>query len=382
MYFKDIIGLAEIKANLIHNAQTERIAHAQLFAGQEGSGVASLALAYARYINCHQPRMEDACGQCPSCQKYDRMAHPDLYFLFPYINGSKNSSDDFIPHWRDMLLKGAYFNRADWQELIKAGNSQPIIYSKESKMLDEKLAYKISEARYRVIYIWQPELMHEALANKLLKLVEEPPERTVILMASLNPNKVLGTILSRVQFTQVRPLAEQEILYGIDQQGLMSNATFEQKQNIAHLSKGNFREALDHIQGNTEATKNFLFINDVLRGIIKPDPKAMHKMAEQIANLDRESQIRLIIQMNSFFRECLIKPWEATWLNYLRYDQENLAEQLNGVFNTENIIPLMAECDLAIRHIRQNVNTKMVFFDLILRITSTLSPAYKALGLR
>lgn len=383
MYFRDIIGLEDLKQRLIDNARSGHIAHAQLFCGNEGSGASALALAYARYLNCHNPGETDACGRCASCLKYDRLAHPDLFMLYPYINGTKLSSEDFLPHWRNMLTdKGAYFSRTEWQEEIKAGNSQPIIYSKESRFLDEKLAYKVSEAKYRIIYIWQPEKMHETLANKLLKLVEEPPERTIILMASFDPNHVLGTILSRIQYVNVRPLSDEEIKEGICQRGLLSSSGEEQLQTLAHLAQGSFKHALELIEGNEEAQENFMIIEKILTGIMKPDPKEMRRISEEIAALGRESQIRLVSQLGSFFRECLILPFGQWQLNYLRLDQIGLAREIKGAVNEKNIVSLMAECDLAIRHIKQNVNAKMIFFDFILRITSALTPAFKSLGLR
>lgn len=382
MYFKDIVGLDEVKSHLIADARSGHVAHAQLFHGFEGSGVAAVALAYARYLNCLHPGEHDACGKCSSCLKYDRLAHPDLIFLYPYIKGSNTFVDDYLPQWRELLAGNVYFNRADWQDAIGAGNSQPIIYSHESKMLDDKLSYKVSEARYRIIYIWQPERMHEALANKMLKLVEEPPENTIILMASLDPNKIIGTIMSRVQPIHIRPLSDAEIMHGIRMRGLMPAVGSEQMQVWAHLARGNFRQVMDLIAGNAEAQESFGYIREILNGVMRPSPIEMRRLAECIAGLGREVQVRLLMQLAAFFRECMVLPMEQWQLTYLRPEQTDLAQTIRGAVTPQNVSALIDECNLAIRHVQQNVNGKMIFMDLILRLTSQLTPSYRSLGLR
>ena len=210
MYFRDVAGLEDLKTYLRRTAQTRQIAHAQLFAGEEGGGAFPLALAYARYLNCQMPTDTDACGHCPSCLKYDVLAHPDLFFVYPVVNASSSPtpSDDYIRQWREMLGSESYFTPADWLEYIKAGNSQPIIYSKEAEAVEQKLSFRIYEASYRVVMIWQPERMNEAMANKLLKLIEEPPEHTLFFMISSEPDKVLGTIRSRVKQTEFHQAVE------------------------------------------------------------------------------------------------------------------------------------------------------------------------------
>ena len=180
MYFKDIIGQEEIKRHLIQTAQSGVLPHAQLFTEPGGSGAFALALAYARYVNCSRRTDTDACGQCPSCLKYDELAHPDLHFVFPIVakkERKKEICDDYLQEWRAFLHDHTYFGIDQWLDAMDAGNSQALIYSKESDEIIRKLSLKIYEADYRVLLVWLPEKLHVSCANKLLKLIEEPSSR-------------------------------------------------------------------------------------------------------------------------------------------------------------------------------------------------------------
>ena len=202
MYFKDIIGQEEVKERLRQSTRTGIVPHAQLFTEQGGAGAFPLALAYARYLNCTNRTETDACGRCPSCLKYDELAHPDLHFVFPIVakkEKKKEVCDDYLSEWRGFLKEHPYFNMDEWLDYIEAGNSQAIIYSKESDEIIHKLSLKIYEAEYRILMVWLPEKLHPTCANKLLKIIEEPPMKTVILMVSETPDLILGTIQSRAQ---------------------------------------------------------------------------------------------------------------------------------------------------------------------------------------
>ena len=176
--------------------------HAQLFAGQNGVGTFSLALAYAQYLNCTNRTDNDSCGHCPSCLKYEALAHPDLHFVFPIVlkkDKGKEVCDDYLTEWRTFLKDRPYFTFDEWLDCIDAGNSQAIIYSKESDEIIRKVSLKIYEAKYRILLVWLPEKLHPVCANKLLKVIEEPPQNTVILLISETPDLILGTIQSRAQ---------------------------------------------------------------------------------------------------------------------------------------------------------------------------------------
>lgn len=381
MYFRDVAGLEDLKTYLRRTAQTRQIAHAQLFAGEEGGGAFPLALAYARYLNCQMPTDTDACGHCPSCLKYDVLAHPDLFFVYPVVNASSSPtpSDDYIRQWREMLGSESYFTPADWLEYIKAGNSQPIIYSKEAEAVEQKLSFRIYEASYRVVMIWQPERMNEAMANKLLKLIEEPPEHTLFFMISSEPDKVLGTIRSRTQLINVRLLHEIEIVEALSRNNKGNTADIIR---IAHLAEGNYRRAMDLYRGEWADRDNFVLMGRMMGSIIKGDPSKMRPVADELAALGRVSQIGFLTYCLRLFRELYISRVEVAKLNYLSPEEESFVDMLSGGITGQNIRPVMEEVELAIRHIRQNGNGRMIFFDLLLRLTAALAPALRAKGLK
>ena len=186
MFFKDVIGQEEAKQRLIREAKEGKIAHARLFCGPEGIGKLPLAIAYARYLSCNNPGEKDACGICPSCIKFNKLAHPDLHFVFPVIKKkSKDTvSDDFITEWRELLSQTPYFNLNIWLEEMGAENQQAQIYVKESDEIIRKLSLKSSQGGYKIMIIWLPEKMNVECSNKLLKLLEEPPSQTIFLLVS------------------------------------------------------------------------------------------------------------------------------------------------------------------------------------------------------
>ena len=215
MFFKDIIGQEEAKQRLIREAQEGKIAHARLFCGPEGIGKLPLAIAYARYLSCNNPGEKDACGVCPNCIKFNKLAHPDLHFAFPVIKKKAKDtvSDDFIAEWRELLINTPYFNLNIWLEEMGAENQQAQIYVKESDEIIRKLSLKSSQGGYKIMIIWLPEKMNVECSNKLLKLLEEPPSQTIFLLVSEEPDMLLTTIQSRTQrFT----------LYGIEEKYITS----------------------------------------------------------------------------------------------------------------------------------------------------------------
>ncbi|HSM46820.1 MAG TPA: hypothetical protein VK872_03330, partial [Draconibacterium sp.] len=202
MFFKDVIGQDELKKRLIQSVQEERVSHAQLFSGPGGTGKLAMAIAYAQYISCKNRSETDSCGVCPSCHKYNKLAHPDLHFVFPIFNTPKNTkpiSDDFLPQWREMVLSDPYFDLGTWLNFIEAENAQGLIYERESDSIYKKLNLKSFESEFKVMIIWLPEKMHTACSNKLLKIIEEPPSKTLFILITEDEEAVISTIRSRAQ---------------------------------------------------------------------------------------------------------------------------------------------------------------------------------------
>lgn len=369
MYFKDIIGQEEVKERLRQSARTGMVPHAQLFTEQGGTGAFPLALAYARYLNCTQRTETDACGHCPSCRKYDALAHPDLHFVFPIVTRKekkKETCDDYLTEWREFLKDRPYFNIDDWLDYIEAGNSQAIIYSKESDEIIHKLSLRIYEAEYRILMVWLPEKLHPTCANKLLKIIEEPPMRTVILLVSEAPDLILGTIQSRTQRIPIRPIATEDITQALISRFQLST---EDAKHVAHLACGNFLQAMKAISLNEENQFFLEQFKTMMRHSWARNVRGMKDMADTLASIGRERQKNFLAYCQHMIRENFVYHIQIPELTYMSTDEANFSTKFAPFINERNVIELMEELAKAERHITQNVNAKMVFFDLALRIT-------------
>lgn len=382
MYFHDIIGHEALKAELISSVQMGIIHHAQLFVGRDGEGALGLAYAYARYLNCTQRGETDACGHCPSCERYDTFAEQDLFHLFPIVNASgKNLAEDTLPEWRSFLAQGPYVRYDEWLSLLGGDGKKASIFAREGEALQQSLSYQMAGTGYRIVLIWLPEKMQEALGNKLLKLVEEPPARTIILMVTMEEEAVLGTLRSRMQTLRLQPLAPQvieEALHHIPQGTDGVEATL-----AAHLSEGNYRVALDSYLGRSEEhLSQERYLQRILRATVNAQPTEMKLLAEELATTSRDEQLALITYLARMFREFYLFNLDLPKLNYLTSKETSIASYLRSCITGQNVRVVESELDLARRHIAQNVNSKMVFFDLLLRLTSTLAPSYRQQGIR
>ena len=327
------------------------------------------ALAYARYLNCTNRTETDACGRCPSCLKYDELAHPDLHFVFPIVakkEKKKEVCDDYLSEWRGFLKEHPYFNMDEWLDYIEAGNSQAIIYSKESDEIIHKLSLKIYEAEYRILMVWLPEKLHPTCANKLLKIIEEPPMKTVILMVSETPDLILGTIQSRAQRIHIRPIETDAIMNAMVSRFGLSP---DDAKHVAHLSSGSFIKAMEAISLGEE---NKFFLEQfkaMMRNSWARNVKGMKAMADVMAGIGRERQKNFLSYCQHLIRENFMYRFQSPELNYMNLDEASFSVKFSPFVNERNVIDLMEELAKAERHITQNVNAKMVFFDLSLRIT-------------
>lgn len=369
MYFKDIIGQEEIKRHLIQTAQSGVLPHAQLFTEPGGSGAFALALAYARYVNCSRRTDTDACGQCPSCLKYDELAHPDLHFVFPIVakkERKKEICDDYLQEWRAFLHDHTYFGIDQWLDAMDAGNSQALIYSKESDEIIRKLSLKIYEADYRVLLVWLPEKLHVSCANKLLKLIEEPPAHTLILMVSEQPDLILGTIQSRTQRINIPRILPEDLAKAMQSRYGLSP---EDAHYVSHLANRNYLKAVEAISVNEETMFFLEQFKTVMRNSWARNVKAMKEQADVLASIGREKQKNYLAYCQRLVRENFIYRFQAPELNYMNREEAAFAVKFSPYVNERNVIDLMDELAKAELHISQNVNPKMVFFDLALRIT-------------
>ena len=372
MYFKDIVGQSGVKERLIKSAREGFIPHAQLFCGPEGVGKLPLALAYAQYLNCENPLETDSCGMCPSCKKYDNLAHPDLHFVFPIVKKAakkKEVCDDYIVEWREMFESTPYFSYHQWLTNIEAENSQGVIYAKESEEIVRKLSLKIYEAKFKVMVVWLPEKMHEACANKLLKIIEEPTPNTVFLLVSDAPDMIIGTIQSRSQRINIPAIEKADI-----EKELIAKYNINEvdAENIAHLSRGSFVKALETISLDEENKYFFeLFVN-MMRSSYARNIKSIKAIAADLAGIGRERQKSYLMYSQKMIREYFVSNLQQPDIVYLNNSENAFGVRFAPFINERNIMDFMQELSLAEMHIEQNVNARMVFFDLCLKVTMLL----------
>lgn len=370
-----VIGQQHVVAHLQKQWAEGRIPHALLLAGPEGSGKMAIALDYARLLLCEHPQQGEgtaqACGQCRGCVMTRNLAHPDLHFVFPIIRPKSASSsanivcDLWVKEWREMLVEGPYFDLQKWEEKMGIENQQPIIYSNESDEILQKVSLVSSQGGYKVVLIWLPELMHVTCANKILKLLEEPPSQTVFLLCSNQPEQLLPTILSRTQRIDVKSLPETEIAAALRRERGLSDAD---ANHIAHIAAGSYTRALRQISVGNEEQEFFETFVFLMRKCYLRDIKEMHAWSEQVAGWGRERQKAFLDYAQRLVRENFVYNFRLPELNYMSAEEANFSTKFARFINERNVIGISDELSQARRDIEQNVNAKMVFFDFALKM--------------
>lgn len=367
MLFKDIIGQEEAKERLIREAKEGKIAHARLFCGNEGVGKLPLAIAYAQYLSCEHPTDNDSCGVCPNCVKYKKLIHPDLHFVFPVIKKKNKDtiSDDYLQEWREILNSSPYFNLNMWLKEMGAENQQAQIYVKESDEIIRKLNLKSSQGGYKVMIMWLPEKMNVECSNKLLKLLEEPPTQTIFILISEEPDMLLPTIQSRVQRFNIHAIDKEKIAETLClNYGLEPNDA----KNIAHRCQGNFLKALETIHLNEDNQFYFEEFVSLMRLAYQRKIREIKQWSDNIASIGRERQKNFLAYIQRMLRESFIYNFHTPDISYLSGEEQKFSSRFSPFINEGNVISIMEELSIAEQHIGQNVNAKMVFFDLALKM--------------
>ncbi len=367
MYFRDIIGLHDVKRHLIESVQRGFIPHARIFYGPEGVGKLPLAIAYARYLNCAHRGADDACGGCPSCHKFDKLAHPDLHFVYPVVKSKV--SDEYLPEWREFLSENHYFTLSSWLSFIDAQNAQGLIYAKESDEIIRKLNLKVYEAPYKVMIVWLPEKMHESCANKLLKMVEEPPPHTVFLLVSEDREQVLQTIWSRCQPLQIGAIEMEEMVKAIERAFTIDHP---QAVDCARIANGSFTRAYELIHSTEERAYQFDLFKEMMRASVSRNIKAIKVVAANLAGMGRDRQKNYLLYALRLFREYFMSNLNLPEIVYLNSEEQQFGARFAPFINEENIEAFVEEFSLAHRQIEQNGNARIIFLDLCLRVTVLL----------
>lgn len=367
MFFKDIPGQQTIKEKLRKAVAADHVAHAQLFVGLEGSANLALALAFSTYLNCENRTAEDACGLCPNCLKSSKFIHPDLHFIFPTaptpkLKREEATSDKFLKEWRAFLATNPYGNVTDWSFHFGWENKQVIIPRQESRNIINGLSLKAFEGRFKIMLIWLPELMNANAANGILKILEEPPAKTVFLMVSSDANRLLSTITSRTQILRIPAFRDEEISRALEIYKLSEERTAQ----TAYLAEGNLRLAQQLAQG--EANEVQELFKDWMRLCFTWDFQGMTKMADDFQKSGKEQQKRLFTAGTKVLRDTLIQQLQATTLVRVPESETGFIEKFSKVFDTDKISRISPKLEEAHYHIERNANPKILFLDLSLAI--------------
>lgn len=368
MLLKDIIGQEAVKREMCRMVQLNRIPHAMLLSGVAGIGKLPLAIAFAQYIACKHRTETDACGVCPTCLQYSKLQHPDLHFAFPIVKVDKGAEvcDDYIGEFRQMVLDNPYCDADDWTQAMGAEKKQSLIYEKESSEIQRKLSLKAFGDGYKVMIVWQPEKMHIACANKLLKLLEEPPEMTLFLFVSEHPEQLLPTIISRLRPIRVPRLTDEEIVGALNSQ---------QAADVARLAGGSYREALRLLDAEDQDKQMFSEFQELMRNAwlvgVKKNYEALQRLNEwaqtMAKEMPRERQCAFLQFAQRQLRENFIYNYGEQQLNYQTSDEQQFSVRFAPFINERNIEGLTEQFARAEAQIMQNANARMVLFDLCLQ---------------
>lgn len=387
MQFKDVVGQDAVKKHMVEMVQQNRLSHALLFLGKEGSGALPLAIAFARYLVCEKNRKDpgaslfgeaieparpadDSCGSCPACTRAAALAHPDIHFSYPVITkkpGSPPLSADFISEWRSFIQHYPYGNIYDWLQSIGAENKQGNITAHECNDIIRKLSLKSFESGYKILVLWMPEYLGKE-GNKLLKLIEEPPPDTLFILVAENESEVLGTILSRCQVVRIPAIDDEAIALSLAER---NQAAPETARRLARISEGNYREALNLLQHQDEDFHNLL--RDWLNATLKNQAGAQVKTIEEISRLGRENQKQFLRYFTHLLEQALRLQLldgaaRQQLLEAMTEQEQDFAGRLNRAANLAQQEAIITELDKAAYFVERNANAKILFHALTIKI--------------
>ena len=372
MNWSEVIGQEDIKQKLTSMVDDEHVPHAMILCGPYGCGKMAMAMAMASYLLTEgSVRINPQFNKANSEAMLGQWEHPDLHFSFPTIKRTGMSADhqpvsgDYAKEWRQILMQGPYFNISQWMDYMDAANQQAIITGAESDELARKLSLKSSLGGYKVAVIWLPERMNLTSANKLLKLLEEPPHQTIFIMASEEPEKLLDTIKSRTQRIDMKRLTNKDICDALVQQRGIDEAA---AQRIARLANGNWMNALDALNTSNENRQFFDMFTMLMRLAYTRNIKELKKWSEAVAAYGREKQRRMLVYFIGQVRENFMYNFRNPELTYMTVEEENFSKKFSPFINELNVIEISELMERANRDIGQNANAKIVMFDMALKM--------------
>ena len=376
MRFADIIGQESLKRHLTESVDKGRISHAQLFSGAAGVGTLPLAIAYAQYLNCTNRHDGDSCGECPSCRQIAEAAHPDLHFVFPVNKQGKKAgevvlSGEFMPLWREILSDtGGYFTPQQWYDRLDLGKTlKGLITAREADEIIRRLQFKSFQSEYKIMIIWQPEAMNDEAANKILKILEEPWEKTVFLLVSERPDLLLPTIISRVQEVAVPRLTIEDLM------PLAGEGDEQRRRNMARLAAGDIIEMRTLAGGEEDAVKRESF--DLFCSLMRLSYNDKHleliEWADEVAALSREQQRAMLRHAARLLRESYMLHAGLGSISYLWGAEAEFCNKFAPFIGNQNVEFILNEIELAMRQVSQNGNAKIIFTHFALAVSKTIN---------
>lgn len=368
MQFSNIPGLEEAKQQLLKAVRNDHIAHAQLFAGQEGNGHLAMALAFATYLNCLAPAENDSCGECASCVKMNKLIHPDLHFAFPVsatkkITGKEVICRNYLNEWRKFLGDNPFGGLSEWNACFGGENKLVNISKEESRQIIKNLTLKAFEGKYKVMIIWLPEYMHTASANAILKILEEPPDRTLFLLVSNSADNLLTTIISRTQRFTVRPFTDDEVVrYLVKENGTEEKAA----RHIAQMAEGNLNEAVN-LLGEIEDDSHSMF-RDWMRYCYTRDYTRLIDWTDRFQKMTKVAQQSLFQYGLNMLRETLVARFSEGNLSRLSGEELDFVKNFSKVMAPDKLEKVASRINDSFYNLERNANAKILFLDLSLFI--------------
>ena len=374
MLFKEIIGQKEIITNLLKMATEQRVGHALLFSGSEGTGKLGLAIAFARYLNCENPGETDSCQECSSCRKYSKLIHPDLHFVFP-VAATKNSgnnpvSDDFLPAWRESLFLNPYMRLFQWYEYMGIENKQGSISKNESLQIIRKLSLKNFEATYKVMIIWMAEKMNIFAANKLLKILEEPPQNTVFILITEAADQIIPTILSRARIIEIPRIDKISMGNAIrDRHDIQDHKRID---DFIRLADGNYLQLMEAVKETEETRYHFDMFVRFMRICFSIDIVGISSWIDEMAKPGREVQKQFFQYALRLIRGNFILNVKAGDIDLLSDEEKDFSSRFSKFIHPGNVLSIYDELNKASAHIEYNGYSRLIFFDLALKMAKLL----------
>lgn len=367
MLFQEVIGQNAIKEQLIQSVFENRVSHAQLFLGPEGSGSFALALAYAQFISCTERTETDSCGNCASCRKYNKLIHPDLHFSYPFFRGGeKEDSMADLAEWRDLVLSNPYFNLDEWRLRLDAQNKQPNINKAECLNILHRLSLKAFESEYKTMIIWLPEYLKNE-GNRLLKTLEEPANKTLIILVAQNQDQILNTIISRTQLVKIPALKNEDIVHYLTDNKDISET---QASRIAYLSDGNMQAALNLLKEDDH--DDFRNFTSWMRMTFADKGAQIIDFVDELSKLGRENQKNMLRYGVQLIRECIMMMSGAESLVHLPSAELDFVKNFSKHLDLAKCEALVNELEKAHYHIERNANPKILFLDVSLQFVKIL----------